>query len=258
MKLPPARATVRISGEIVSGRTDRDFVEQLRQAGPAYELRVQIDSVGGDVAAACNMLSAIRQHEHSIVTTVCVGQAASAACLLFLSGDRRQLHPDAALMLHKATTNRDPNKPRARRITEDLVDILAARTGQDWRQCSEWIDRETWFDAGRALRFKLATGLAVDSRLTTKVDLRNRNLAASSPESALHAHAVIDRVDWERRRMARLATLPPATGRSGGSQSEVYVPPMPQGTFRTLADAPEHIRRQHSPTSFGPGCWRAY
>lgn len=258
MKLPPLQRTVRVFGEIRNARTDVDFARQLAAAGPCHELIVQIDSHGGDVSAAVNVIAAARGHEHVTLTTLCTGRAASAALLLFLMGDRRLIAFDAALMAHKATTSGCPDTPRARRITEDTTDILALRTGLDRRLCAAWIDEETWFDSIAARRFKLATTVLICTP-TSRVDLSGKNVARQFSESELKAADARDWKAWELRRNSRLAAFQPATRRAASSPAEVYIPPMPRGTYRTLADAPEHIRRQHaSPTSVGPGCWRAY
>jgi ATP-dependent protease ClpP protease subunit len=90
---------VAITGEITEA-TAASVRRSLAAGANAGTLVVEIDSPGGDVAAAFDVFDAIRAHGAKTKITEGRGAVHSAAALVFAAGDIRRLRADATVLLH--------------------------------------------------------------------------------------------------------------------------------------------------------------
>ena len=94
-------AVVRIYDEIWwLGVNAADFVVEL-DAVTAPEIRVEVNSPGGDVFDGIAIYHALANHEARVTTRV-DGMAASIASVIVQAGDRRLMQPASQMMVHDA------------------------------------------------------------------------------------------------------------------------------------------------------------
>jgi ATP-dependent protease ClpP protease subunit len=96
-------AVLTVFGDIgLHGVQAKDFMVAL-DAVTATNIDVEISSNGGDVFAAITMFNGLRASGKTIRTKV-MGIAASAASLLFLAGEKREMPGNTCVMVHSAAT----------------------------------------------------------------------------------------------------------------------------------------------------------
>lgn len=157
---PRGRGTTEISlvGEIGNGGLSADdMVARIRSAADTT-ISLNIDSPGGAVDGALDIYRALASRRNAV--TVTVVKAESAAAIIALAGDTREIVPDGRLMLHKPylqeTGSLDANDLRSMATTLDkmadqVAGIVAIRAGVTFDIAREWIEAETTFNAGQAI-----------------------------------------------------------------------------------------------------------
>lgn len=139
-------------------------LQYLQREDPDAEITMYINSPGGEVASGMALYDAM-QAVSAPVRTVCMGTAASMAAVLFASGQKRELLPHAAVMIH------DPLIPggiggsalKLQSISEDLMrtrtliaEILAKHTGHTVEEIYEKTANDTYFYGEAAVEYGLA------------------------------------------------------------------------------------------------------
>lgn len=142
-------------GEVGWEITAKDVRTQLDGAG---DVDVFLNSPGGDVYEGLAIMNALRAHEGA-VTIFIEGMAASIASVIAVGGaDRVVARPHAELMLHHAWAgslgNADEMRKSAEnleRISANLADIYADKSGMSSDAVLDLMSAETWFSADEAL-----------------------------------------------------------------------------------------------------------
>ncbi|MEJ6358707.1 head maturation protease, ClpP-related [Lactiplantibacillus plantarum] len=118
---------------------------------------VNIASPGGDVDAASEIYTMLRQHEGEVHVIV-QGTAASSASVIAMAGDQISMSPTAKMMIHRASTVISGNTNDAKHLANVLstVDqsIMAAyqdRTGLPATDIIKMMEEETWLTAQTAV-----------------------------------------------------------------------------------------------------------
>ena len=139
-------------------------LQHLYREDPEAEITMYINSPGGEVNSGLALYD-IMQAIKAPIRTVCVGMAASMASILFAAGDRREILPHAAVMIH------DPLIPggvggsalRIRSLSDDLMrtrtliaEILAKHTGKSVEEICEKTATDTFFYGEDAVAYGLA------------------------------------------------------------------------------------------------------
>ncbi len=144
----------------VSAAEFQAALDQLpRETG---EIRLHLNSPGGEVFEAVAMLNALRRHPARVVAVV-DGLAASAASFLAAGADETIMGRNTQLMIHdawglamgNAAVMRDV-ADRLDHLSNDIAAIYAEKAGgtlEDWR---ERMLAETWLSADEAVAAKLA------------------------------------------------------------------------------------------------------
>jgi ATP-dependent Clp protease protease subunit len=126
------------------------------------ELRVYINSPGGDVFDGVAIYNAIKRHPGK--KTVCIdGIAASAASMIAMAGDDINIANNGMMMIHQAWGYALGNADDMRE-TADLLDKITntsvlesyARTGLDREKLSALMKAETWMTADEAIEHGFA------------------------------------------------------------------------------------------------------
>ena len=167
-------ATIRMYGPIDSwggwwGISARDVAEALDSLTDASEIRVRINSPGGEVWEGMAILNMLRAHPAKIVAVV-DGLAASAASVVAVGCDETVMSPGTQMMIHDASGfaygNAATMKKAARWLdstSDSIASVYAEAAGgtdESWR--AVMVD-ETWYTAKEAVEAKLADRVAVVS-----------------------------------------------------------------------------------------------
>jgi|SRR5690625_4232525 len=136
----------------------------LRSIGDK-EVTVYINSPGGDMFEGIAIYNRLREHSQRVTTKV-LGIAASAASIIYLAGEDREVASSAFLMIHNCWTCLCGNRHFLRDIASDMEefdaamsDLYAEVSGQPVETMSELMDDESYIRGKRAVEIGLATGL---------------------------------------------------------------------------------------------------
>ncbi|MEE9298035.1 MAG: ATP-dependent Clp protease proteolytic subunit [Acidimicrobiia bacterium] len=129
---------------------------------PDKDIALYINSPGGVMTS----LMAIYDTMHFIkpdVATYCMGQAASASAVLLAAGapGKRFALPHARVMIHQPhigglegqATDIEIHAREILRVREEMNQILASHTGQDFERISTDTDRDFWMTAPEAKEY---------------------------------------------------------------------------------------------------------
>ncbi|KKS15729.1 MAG: ATP-dependent Clp protease proteolytic subunit [candidate division WWE3 bacterium GW2011_GWC1_41_7] len=146
--------------------TANTFIAQmlfLESQDAQRDIRVYINSPGGEVYAGRAMYDTIK-HVKNEVVTINVGLAASAAALLLSSGNKgkRYALPGANTMIHQPhggaegqATDIEIQAKQIVKIREQYANLIAGNTGQTIQKVMEDMDRDRWMDAEEAVEYGL-------------------------------------------------------------------------------------------------------
>jgi len=135
----------------------------LESENPNKDIAIYINSPGGIVTSGLAMYDTM-QYVRPDISTVCIGQAASAGSLLLMAGakDKRYSLPNSKIMVHQPSGGyegqatdieihaREIIKTRAR-----LNEIYAKHTGQPLSAIEDAMDRDKFMDPDEAKEFGL-------------------------------------------------------------------------------------------------------
>ena len=125
------------------------------------EIKIYINSPGGSVTAALALYDTM-QHIQSSVTTICLGQAASAGAVLLAAGEKgkRYALPNSRIMIHQVMGGAEGQQKdieiqakEITRIKDQLNKILARHTGQTIKQIENDTDRDYFMSAEEAKKY---------------------------------------------------------------------------------------------------------
>lgn len=161
-------ATIRLYDPIDSwgefwGVSAKEFAGLLDELpDDVEEIRLHINSPGGEVFDAIAILNALRAHDAKVVAIV-DGLAASAASVVACGADELVMARNSELMIHDAwglcVGNAEEMREMAGmldRLSDNIASVYAEKAGTDvavWRAAME---KETWYSAEEAVEAGLA------------------------------------------------------------------------------------------------------
>jgi len=122
----------------------------LEAEDPEKDIQLYINSPGGVVTAALAVYDTM-QFIKSPVSTICIGQAASAAAVLLLAGESKKRFslPNSRVMLHQpsggvsgTTIDVEIHAKEMVRIRALLNEVIAKHTGQDIKKVEKDTERD--------------------------------------------------------------------------------------------------------------------
>lgn len=145
------------------GVSAKEFVTALDELpDDTTEIRLHINSPGGEVFEGIAIMNALRAHKANVVMVV-DGLAASAASFIACSGDELVMARNSELMIHDAWGICVGNAADMQKMADDLghfsdnlASVYAEKSGgtvEDWRAA---MSAETWFSAEEAVLAGLA------------------------------------------------------------------------------------------------------
>ncbi len=119
-------------------------------------INVRLNSPGGVVFDGVAIYQALARHKANIVIHI-DGIAASIASVIAMAGDEIRIVEGANVMIHKPWSFAIGDAEAMRKegeildkLESGIIDIYAARTGQDRAELVKWVAAETWFSAAEA------------------------------------------------------------------------------------------------------------
>ncbi len=135
----------------------------LESENPAKDIALYINSPGGSVSAALAIYDTM-QFIKPDVSTLCIGQAASAAALLLTSGAKGKRHCllNSTVMIHQVLggfqgqgTDIQIHAKETKRIGDLVNEILAKHTGQSIKQIEKDTNRDNFMNPQQAVEYGL-------------------------------------------------------------------------------------------------------
>ena len=126
------------------------------------DVTVWINSPGGNVFAAAEIYTMLREYKGSITVRI-ASIAASAASVVAMAGDRVEMSPTALLMIHDPITvamgnARDMEKAieTLGEVKESIINAYAAKSGMRRSRIADLMSNETWMNAKKAVELGFA------------------------------------------------------------------------------------------------------
>ena len=148
--------------------TPQDFRNELYAEDG--DLTLWINSPGGNVFAAAEIYTMIRDYPHNVTVRI-ASIAASAASVVAMAGDTVQMSPTGLLMIHDPSTiafgnTKDMEKAIAtlNEVKESIINAYAAKTGLSHSRISKLMSDETWLNAKKAVELGFADEILFDDK----------------------------------------------------------------------------------------------
>lgn len=184
-----------------------DFMADLEGLSTKSKVTVHLNSCGGSLYAAAAIHNRLKSMDAE-VTTVNDSLAASAASLIFMAGDKRQMHKGSNLMIHGAASFLfGPYNAQALETEQNMLKahnqvaaaIYASRTGKTEKEILKIMKGEKWLTGEEAVEEGFADEVIGD----TDVEMR-----LTEDETCVMANGV-------KFPVAAMLSLPPGIARSG-------------------------------------------
>ena len=134
------------------------------------DITLWLNSPGGNVFAAAEIYTMIRDYPHNVTVRI-ASIAASAASVIAMAGNTVQMSPTALLFVHDPSTiamgnAKDMEKAIAtlNEIKESIINAYAAKTGLSRNKISKLMSDETWINAKKAVELGFADEILFDEK----------------------------------------------------------------------------------------------
>lgn len=144
----------------------------LESENPDRDISIYINSPGGDINAFMAIYDTM-QYIRPEITTICLGQAASAAAVLLAAGapGKRLALPNSRVLIHQPyaqsgyaqVSDLEIAANEILRLKETLEGVLAHHTGQDRERIAKDTDRDYVMTAAEAKEYGIVDEV-IDSR----------------------------------------------------------------------------------------------
>lgn len=143
----------------------------LQYENSKEDIKLYINSPGGVVTAALAIYD-VMKYVKPDVSTICIGQAASAAAIILAAGDKgkRFALPNAEILLHQVmggvegqAVEIEITARQILKIKNKVNEILAAQTGQPFDKLEKDTDRDFYLSAKEAKDYGLIDGVISQS-----------------------------------------------------------------------------------------------
>lgn len=177
--------TIKLTGDVVDNETASFYnwfgmdsispaaVSDALTAADGADVDVAISSYGGDVFAASDIFTELKNYSGKVNVTV-TGIAASAASVITMAGDTVSMSPTAQLMIHNASsavegdTNTMAHKAGVLdNINKSIANAYVAKTGMAKDDLLDLMNKETWLTAEQAKDYGFADKILFDDSADT-------------------------------------------------------------------------------------------
>ena len=140
--------------------TPKKFKAELNSG--TGDISVWLNSPGGDVFAASQIYTMLKEYEGKVTVKI-DGIAASAASVIAMAGDEIVMSPVAMMMIHNPATvvfgeaaDLASGIKLLNEVKESIINAYEQRTGLPRGKISNMMDAETWFSAQKAVELGFA------------------------------------------------------------------------------------------------------
>lgn len=148
--------------------TPHDFRDELYAENG--DVTIFLNSPGGNVFAAAEIYTMIRDYPHNVTMKI-ASIAASAASVIAMAGDTVLMSPTALIFVHDPSTiaignAKDMEKAIStlNEVKESIINAYAAKTGLSRSKISKLMSDETWMNAKKAVELGFADGILFDEK----------------------------------------------------------------------------------------------
>ena len=134
------------------------------------DITLWLNSPGGNVFAAAEIYTMIRDYPHKVTVKI-ASIAASAASVIAMAGNTVEMSPTALLMVHDPSTiamgnARDMEKAIAtlNEVKESIINAYMVKTGLSHNRISKLMSDETWINAKKAVELGFADVILFDEK----------------------------------------------------------------------------------------------
>ena len=135
-------------------------------------LTVWISSPGGDVFAASQIYTMLKNHKGRITVKI-DSLAASAASVVAMAGDTTWISPTGMLMIHNPATIAMGNKAEMEKaitlldeVKESIINAYEEKTHLSRSKIAKMMDEETWINAKKAKQLGFVDGILFSKKET--------------------------------------------------------------------------------------------
>lgn len=128
-------------------------------------LTVWLNSPGGDVFAASQIYTMLRNHKGRVTVKI-DGIAASAASVVAMAGDETLMSPTSMLMVHNPATVAVGNKEAMEKaielldeVKESIINAYEEKSHLSRARIAHMMDEETWLNAKKAKQLGFVDGI---------------------------------------------------------------------------------------------------
>lgn len=128
--------------------------------GNGERAEVEINSGGGEIFAASEIYTALRNYAGGVIVRI-VGLAASAASIIAMAGES-EMTPTGMMMIHNVQSSADGDYRQMehtagvlRDANHAIISAYVAKTGRPEAEIAAMMDAETWITAERAVELGL-------------------------------------------------------------------------------------------------------
>lgn len=158
------------------GVSARYVAAQLRSA---KDVVVNINSPGGSYMEGVTMFNLLAQHRGKVTVNI-LGQAASAASIVAMAGDEKNMAPASVLFIHNVHADVYGDRHDFAEISDlltkldtSLGSIYVEASGQTSRKVADMLDAETTLTAEDAVKLGFADKILAAADVTTNSRLKN-------------------------------------------------------------------------------------
>lgn len=137
----------------------RSVADELAK-GNGERAEVEINSGGGEIFAASEIYTALRNYAGGVIVRI-VGLAASAASIIAMAGES-EMTPTGMMMIHNVQSSADGDYRQMehtagvlRDANHAIISAYVAKTGRPEAEIAAMMDAETWITAERAVEIGL-------------------------------------------------------------------------------------------------------
>jgi ATP-dependent Clp protease protease subunit len=150
-------------GGLFFGGVSAEHVYHMINEVPGGKVLVRINSAGGSVTEGMAIYNLLKEHKAEVTTRV-DGIAGSIASIILMAGDKREIAPNAYVMIHNPYAQVMGEEDEIRAIADllsknkqSMYAIYAARTGLPTEEIKALCDKTSYLSAEESVRMGFCT-----------------------------------------------------------------------------------------------------